>query len=85
MIPKDKINRTRKTVGEKPEIVILEHERNDNFYGSTNLLFRLIENKKRIAQKAVFWQEDDLEKEETYEIRNKKHVFDYMEVYKNDR
>lgn len=85
MIPNDKINKTRKTVGEKPEIIILEHKRNDPSYGSTDLNYRLIESEKRIAQKAVFWLEGNLEKDEKYEIRNKKHVFDYMEVNKNDR
>ena len=85
MFPNDKINKTRKTVGEKPEIIILEHKRNDASYGSTDLNYILTEGEKRIAQKAVFWLKGNLEEDETYEIRNKKHVFDYMEVDENDR
>jgi len=85
IIPNDKINETRKTVGEKPEIVVLEYKRDNSYYKSTDLRFRLIEDNKRIAQKAVFWIDGKPEKEEKYEIRNKKHVFDYMEVDKNDR
>jgi hypothetical protein len=85
MLPNDKINKTRRTVGEKPEIIVFEHKRDDNLFKSTNLIYNLIENNKRIAQKAVFWMEENLEEDETYEIRNKKNVFDYVEVDKNDR
>lgn len=81
-IPSDKINKTRKTVGEKPEILVLEHKRNDNYYMSTELRFKLIEDDERIAKKAVFWIEGNKEKEEKYEIRNKKNIFEYMEVDK---
>jgi len=77
IIPDDEINKTKEICGESPDIILLEHKRDDSFYCKAKYLYRLIEGDKRIAKK-VDLMSDKHEPLGIYDVRNKKYVFDYL-------
>ena len=78
-IPNDSINKLRKMIGEPPEAIICEHDRDDSYYHKTIMNFSIDEKGKsdRTAVAIKIWNENIYDKIKTYPVRNKKHVFDY--------
>jgi len=88
--PNDNINKARKLVGEQPEIIILEHNRDDRYYNKTNLIYETVEeeiNGHRRTVVAILFRKYNtnsiLEKEYTCPVRNRGHVFSYQPEGKN--
>lgn len=83
-IPDDGINRTRKMIGEAPEVVVREHIRDDRYYNATNIRYYIEEGDERIAKTLVIevmrkgGNSQDLPlKKERHPIRNQKNIFEY--------
>ena len=78
-MPDDDINKTRKMLGETPEIIIYEHIRDDKYYNKTNILYNMEEDEGRVV-KAVNFQVTSngrIIRNARCPVRNQKHIFDY--------
>jgi hypothetical protein len=82
--PRDGINKTRKLVGDPPEIIILEHMRDDNYYDKGTLLYDTVETEMNGSRRIVIAVDFKrinknmrIVKAYTCPVRNQAHVFDY--------
>jgi hypothetical protein len=81
-IPEDNINKTRKEIGEPPEMIIKGHYRDDSqyqSYGSRAHRFSLDEKEGRIVTHATITREleDGTKLKKRYPVRNRKYIFSY--------